>query len=183
MVTTNDVNSNYVSPDKMVRVITSTMASAYFYEQDWPKHCLLMLNEMKRQLGPILKVFGRDLHQQLTIDSPFHVRGIVLKEWAFLPEKPRRIVCFSDISWLLIDPTDGSQYHDPEGQSLAELIGPNVGGAQLFIDACAYRVSQLFEERRLRLAELERSCLLWLMCTAFDRSRFLDTVNFVRSLE
>lgn len=183
MVATNDVSPNYVGPDKIVRVITSMMASAYLYEQEWPRHCLLMLDEMKRQLDPILKVFGRQLHQQLNIDSPIHVRGIVLKEWAHLPEKPCRIVCYSDISWLLIDKANGKQYHDPDGCHIAELIGPCVGSAQLFIDACAYTVSQLIEERRIRLAELEQDCLLRRMYEAFDRSKFPDTLKFVKGLE
>ena len=69
---------------------------------------------------------------------------------------------------------------------LAETIGNGIGGlggVQMFIDACADRVEELFRKRREDLKELEHDCLLRRMYEAADRSKWPDTLTFVANLD
>lgn len=173
----------YVSPDKMLQVITTMMAAAHSYHKDWPKNCLVILNEMARQVKPLLEILRRDLCQELKMEMSVHFQGIVLvKDWCFVPGKPKFTVCYTDNAWILIDVIQKKVYHDNSGHHLAEIVGRDIGGTHMFIERCAYNVAQIFEERHQRLDEYEDTCLLDLMNLAFEGSKFPDICKFVDSL-
>ena len=79
MGTPNDV----VSVDRLVRVITGTMADAFHYKESWPARCLAILERMSRELKPLLKTFGRPLDEELGLSMTLIPVGIVLIEWAY----------------------------------------------------------------------------------------------------
>jgi hypothetical protein len=180
MVATNDV----VSVVRLVRVITATMVAACRYRKDWQTNCLAILELMARELKPLLKTFGRPLGKELAIGMDPHVSGIVLKEWKYLcPYKPAYVVCYSDVGWVLVrKPDNAISYLDGNPCLLADIIGDGIGGVQLFIDACAHAVEELFWKRREQLDDLEQGCLLRRMYEASKPSMGPDMLKFVRSL-
>ena len=136
----NDV----VGLDRFVRVITGTMA-AYRYNNNWPTHCLAMLERAGRELKPLLKPFGRPLGKKLGVEMDPHISGIVLiKEWSYRsPDKPPYVVCFGVVGggvaggWILVRKPDNQFFLD-QPLLLADAIGKGVGGSggmQMFIDA------------------------------------------------
>lgn len=173
----NDV----VSVDRLVRVITTTMADAYHYKDNWPTRCLAMLASVSRELEPLLKTFGRPLRAELGVEMRDDISGIVLKKWAYKFGWPEYVVCFSNNGWVLIRGRENLVYLDCP-LLLANAIGDGIGGAQLFIDACAYAVEQLFRKRGEKLDELKRGCLLWRMYEACNCSKWTDTERFIRDL-
>ena len=183
MVTTNDV----ASVDRLVRVITTAMAAARFCKKDWQKYHLLIFAEMRRQLAPIVETFRRPLAEELKrqfseeIKLKVEYKGIVLTEWAFVPGMPQHIVCADDLGWLLVRRPENDLIIGGS-QILLNIVGDDIGGTQMFIEACAYAVQKLFEEKRRRLDELENRCLLRSMSEAFDPSKFVDTWRFINSL-
>jgi hypothetical protein len=167
------------------------MADAYHYEDNWPVHCLAMLENVGREFKPLLKTFGRPLAKELDIAMIPGVSGIVITEWTYrFPDKPKYVVCFGSIGlgvpggWILVRKPDNEVFLD-EPRMLAEAIGNGIGGiggAQMFIGACAYAVQELFRKRREQLDDLEQGCLLRRMSEAADHSRWSDTKKFIDGL-
>ena len=172
----NDV----ASVDRLVRVIASTMVDACFFKENWPARCLTMVEAVGRELKPLLKTFGRPLGKELGIGIDPRVSGIMLKEWSFIPDKPRYVVYYSDIGWLLIRKPGGEVSLSPN--LLADIIG-DAGGMSLFVDACGYAVEELFRKRREKLDELEQNCYLRQMNQAFNPNSWPQMLQFLGTLK
>jgi len=177
------VPNDVVGVDRFVRVVMSTMFAASRYTEQWPESCLSILENIARELKPLLKPFGRPLGKELGVDMGRMVSGIVLREWAFLFGQPRYVVCYSDEGWVLIKkPENKVLYLGNKPVLLANIIGNHIGGAELFIDACVYAISELFRKRKEQLDELEQSCLLGRMYEACNQSKWPDTRKFIDGL-
>jgi len=187
MVATNNVPS----VDRMVRVLTTTMAVAFHYRKDWEKHCVILLDEIARQLNPVLKDFGRPLGKELervagrklkSTRVGTTLRAIVLMEpWAYLSDRTPCMICYTDRGWLLVAlPSYSFLFGD--SKMLTGIIGKHIDGALLFLERCNTAVEKLFEGRRRRLAEAERACLLHSMVEAFDPSKLAENLRHINSL-
>lgn len=172
MVATNDVGV-----DRLVRVITSTMAYARYYQEDWPKNCIALLEELNRQFKPLIKLFGRNLRDTQGVS----VKGIELFTWNKKGLAVDHLIGITELGWLAIEiPSRTISLGCPP--EIADLIGNNLEEAKRFVGECAVVARRLFDERYARLRELEAACLVDHMEQAFDRSKFIDTRRFMADL-
>jgi hypothetical protein len=180
MVATKDV----LTVDHFLQIVTKTMFYASRYEKEWPKNCIAMLELLGDELKKFVKPLGRDLAEALKLNMTPGIRGIVITEWEYLvPKQPAYIVCYSDLDWFLVKLPEQTRVYAGEAlELLPELLGRGVGGMMLFLDVCAYAISELFRERRKKLDELEATCLFEKMYESFEPSKWADNLKYIKVL-